>query len=250
MENEKIQNRALDTNRNNDNITEISIGLEQIDTIVKYHIEQNIKPQVEDNNTIIKVPIIYGTPERWSSVSKYGYFRDKERQLQVPLIMFKRTSYDINRDLSRNLDANKPEVHQLFQSKYTSFNQYDRFSILNNQKPQKQFYNVVVPNYIKINYDCIIWTYKVFQLNKLQEAFTYANDSYWGDKKKYMFLCNIGSFDKSIEISEGEDRMVKSNFTISLNGYLISDTIQNYLNETSKKSFSVSKIIMTENDSL
>jgi hypothetical protein len=247
MENEEIKNRAQDTNRNNDSVKDISIGLEQIDSIVKYHIENNIKPQVEDNNVIIQVPVIYGTPERWSSVSKYGYFRDKERQLQVPLIMFKRTSHDVNRDLSRNLDANKPEIHQTMMTKYTQFNQYDRFSILSNTKKQKEFHNVIVPNYIKINYDCIIWTYKVFQLNKIVEAFNYADSSYWGDKDKYMFHCVINSFDKSIDISEGEDRMVKSNFSISLNGYLISDAIQKQLNETSQKTFSMTKIIMTEN---
>ena len=43
------------------------------------------------NEEKVKVPCICKSPERWTTISKQGYLRDKKRQIIVPLIVFKRT---------------------------------------------------------------------------------------------------------------------------------------------------------------
>ena len=49
-------------------------------------------PDVEENGTKVKVPLIYGNPERWKSAAKDGYIRDQRGKIQIPLIMYKRNS--------------------------------------------------------------------------------------------------------------------------------------------------------------
>ena len=34
-------------------------------------------PDVEENGTKVKVPLIYGNPERWKAATKDGYIRDQ-----------------------------------------------------------------------------------------------------------------------------------------------------------------------------
>jgi hypothetical protein len=46
------------------------------------------------------VPIIYGSPERWKSVQRDGFYRDKKGKIMMPLIVFKRTSVDKNRSIA------------------------------------------------------------------------------------------------------------------------------------------------------
>ena len=41
--------------------------------------ENVIKPTVMQNGVVQKVPIYYGSPERWAQVQKEGYFRDLKR---------------------------------------------------------------------------------------------------------------------------------------------------------------------------
>ena len=37
-----------------------------------------------------QVPVIYGSPERWKSIQKDAYYRDKKGAIMMPIIMFKR----------------------------------------------------------------------------------------------------------------------------------------------------------------
>ena len=67
--NQKV-NRAT-ANRRNDTVANITVGLYEHDEAIKYYIDNKIKPQVVDhNNELVKVPLIYGNPERWKSVQK------------------------------------------------------------------------------------------------------------------------------------------------------------------------------------
>ena len=61
---------------------------EDIDTSIIYYFNNIIRPTVFQAGENIKVPIIYATPERWSSVQKDGFYRDKDQKLLVPLILF------------------------------------------------------------------------------------------------------------------------------------------------------------------
>jgi hypothetical protein len=81
-------------------------------------------------------------------------------------------------------------------------------------------------------------------MNKIVEAINYASDSYWGDPARFKFRAMIDSFATTIEVNDGQDRAIKSNFDIKLNGYLIPDVIQKDLNAI-KKIPDITKITFT-----
>ncbi len=140
--------------------------------------------------------------------------------------MFKRDSIDKVRTIANKLDANNPNNIAIHQKSYTPRNAYDNFNVLNNIKPQKVKYAVVVPDYITLTYSCAINTYYMDQLNKIVEAIEYASDSYWGDPARFQFRAMIDSFSIATELKDKEERTVSSTFSIKLNGYIIPDTIQ------------------------
>ena len=88
----KVRNRGRDRSRNDDNVKNLSVGLMDIDATIMFYFNNVIKPEVVENDEIIKVPIMYANPERWSMVQKRGFLFDNKKQLIIPLIAFKRTS--------------------------------------------------------------------------------------------------------------------------------------------------------------
>jgi hypothetical protein len=177
--------------------------------------------------------------------SKDGYYRDKESKIQVPLIMFKRNTVTKRRDIGNKLDGNQAHLFQTFEKKYSSKNQYDNFDILNNRSPEKEYHAVVVPDYVTLTYDCIIWTEYVENMNKLVEAINFASDSYWGDPNRWKFKATIDSFQNQTEVTVGGNRIVRTTFTLTLNGYLIPDVYNKALANKTKFS-SVTNIKFTD----
>ena len=213
-----------------------SVGLEDIDKAIMYYFKNIIKPNVVQNGQQIDVPVIYGSPERWKSFQKDGYYRDANGRIMAPLLMFKRNSVEKVRSITNKLDANTPYNYGIMQNHYTSKNAYSHFNIQNNIKPEKTFYATVVPDYVTVTYDCAVFTYYMEQLNKIVEAIGYASDSYWGDPSRFKFKTMIDSFSTNIEMTEGTERVAKSTFTIKLNGYIVPDIIQKDLNSVKKYS--------------
>ena len=93
-------NRALDVRRDNDNVKDYTVKLKDIDSAILYYLENVVLPNINNNGQSFKIPIIYGSPERWKSVREDGYYKDKDGKNQVPLIMFRRTGMSKNRDLT------------------------------------------------------------------------------------------------------------------------------------------------------
>jgi hypothetical protein len=226
--------RANDIRRDEDTHGDLRIGLYDIDGCIQYYFDNVIKPRVMEGDEVIDVPCLFSNPERWVSVQRDGYYRDTKGKIQCPLIMLKRTSISKNRDLARNIDANMPRVIRTFTTNYSKKNNYDAWSVLTNTKKTKEQYNVVIPDYVKLTYECMIWTSYIEQLNKVQEAISYAESSYWGDPDEFKFLAVINEFSNQTEVSDGKDRMIRCNFTINLNGYIISNALQKQINEYQK----------------
>ena len=180
-------NRSLQTSFRDDNTKPFSIGIKDIDEAVFYYFENVIQPSVIQNGDRLPVPIIYGSPEKWKSFQKDGYYRDQKSKIMAPLIMFKRESLEKVRSVGNKLDANNPHNYSVSTKKYDSRNSYDNFKVLTNRIPEKQYYATVIPDYITISYTCAVFTYYVEQLNKIVEAIEYASDAYWGDPQRYKF---------------------------------------------------------------
>jgi len=243
----KIFNRGEKISRNSagakDDVKNLSVGIMDMDSAVMYYFNEVIKPDVEVNEEKVKVPCIYASPERWTQVSKQGYLRDKKRQIIVPLIAFKRTSMSRNDNFSVDkLDANDPKLFYSFQKKYSQQNRFDKFSVQQNLIPGREYYNVAIPDYVTLTYEFIIWTSYIEQMNRIVEKVNYSDGSYWGEPGKMKFRTSIDSFTNATEI-EGE-RLIKTNFTMTLNGYILPESYNNY--NTTQKYLSPKKLIVRE----
>lgn len=209
----------------NDDVKQLSVGLQDLDGAIAYYFENVIRPSVVQNGIKTNVPLLYGSPERWAAVQKDGFYRDKNGKIQTPLIMFKRDSVEKNRALGNKMDANNPIHFGIFEKKYSKKNVYDRFSVLGNREPVREFYGVIMPDYVNITYSCTIFTEYVEQMNKIVESINFASDAYWGDPERFKFRAAIDSYTTSTELAQGEDRTVKTSFQIKMAGYIVSDAI-------------------------
>ena len=231
------------TTRKDDTLGEVYIGLEDHDKAIAYYFENIIKPHVLVNGELTKVPVLYGSAERFKAVQQDGYYRDKEGKIQTPLIYFKRNSVEKRRDLGNKIDGNNPQLYYTFQEKYTKKNQYDNFSVLQNRVPQKEFHQVVIPDFVTLTYTSTIWCDFISQMNGIIESINYSSDTYWGDPEKFKFNAKIDNFGNTTELNVGDNRIVKTDFTITLQGYLVPKSINKLLSQKSQKYFSKSTIV-------
>ena len=220
------------------------MGLEAIDEAIFYYFENVIKPSVISNGDMVDVPVIYGSGERWKLAQKDGFYRDKGGKVQTPLVMLKRETIEKRRDLGNKLDANNPQLYVTYQENFTQRNKYDNFALLNNRIPQKEFTATVVPDYVNLTYSGIIWTDYISQLNKIIEAVNYASDAYWGDSERFKFMAQIDQFSNINEVTNDDSRIVRANFTLKLQGYIIPENIQKKLKESNTRWFSKSQIVL------
>ena len=75
VENKEFE-RDNDVRRDDDTLKDLSVGLFDIDYAIKYYFENVIKPEVVEFGNKVKVPVIYGSPEKWKNVQADGYFRE------------------------------------------------------------------------------------------------------------------------------------------------------------------------------
>jgi hypothetical protein len=240
-------NRAYETSLKDDTNKTINIGLEDHDEAIIYYLENIIKPTVTQNDKQVAVPVIYGSPERWKSVQADGFYRDKNGKLMIPLIAIKRELFEKNRTLGNKLDGNVINNVQYFETKYSQRNNYDNFAILNNQIPQKEYILGIIPDYITLTYKLSIYTEYITQMNRIIEAIEFASDSYWGDPERYQFRAIISSFPTPVLLENGVDRANRSEITLTLQGYIIPNTINVAQAGPSPKAYNRTKVIIKEN---
>jgi len=244
----KIFNRGEKLSRNSsavkDDVKNISVGIMDMDSAIMYYFNEVIKPEVEVNKEKVKVPCIYASPERWLTISKQGYLRDKKRQIITPLIVFKRTgmSRDDNMPVDK-LDANDPNLFYSFEKKFTQHNRYDKFSVQKNLSPGKEYYNVAMPDYVQLSYEFTIWTSYIEQMNQIVEKVNYSDGAYWGEPGKMRFRTRIESFSDASQI-DGE-RLIKTTFSLNLNGYIVPETFNS--KTTTQKYLTPKKLVIREN---
>ena len=214
------------------------VRLYDVDLAIAEHMIDTVVPSIEVFREKIKVPVMYGNPERWKAIQKHGYLRDKKGQLQIPLIMFKRNSIERNDVMasSMNRHVSYPSV-----SRYSKKHKYDKFSTMTGTQRPAEVYDVVMPDYVTVSYEVIIWTDFTEHMNKIVEAFQYATDEYWGDKSGFKFKVKIDSFDNTTEIGEGSQRIVRTSFTMLVNAYLLPEQFNN--ESTHKKSLTPKKVV-------
>ena len=218
---QRVLNRGYLYSRSGENIKNPEVTLIDIDSSILFYFDKVIQPSVEDNGENVKVPIMYASPERWNSIKKQGFMRDKKRQVITPVVVYRRTSVTKDEAVPQDkLDANNPHMFYTFQKKFSQENKYDKFSQQIGLLPQREYYNVMMPDYVTISYDFIIWTSYIEQMNSIVEKIVYSDGAYWGDPEKMRFRSSIDSFEDATEIGDTE-RLVRTNFSVTLRGYLL-----------------------------
>lgn len=244
--NDKVKpNRSQQVSWKGDDVKPFSVGIQDIDEAVFYYFNEVIKPSVLQNGERLPVPVIYGSPEKWKSYQRDGFYRDIKGKIMAPLIMFKRTDITKNRTITNKLDANNPNNYSVSKKSYDARNEYSQFNVLNNRAPEIQYYATVVPDYVTITYTCAAFTYYVEQLNKIVEAIEYASDAYWGNPERYQFKTMIDSFGFQTELTNNDERIIRSTFDLRINGYIIPDTLQKDVTAISKFS-NTTQVLISE----
>ena len=129
-------------------------------------------------------------PERWKSIQKLGYLRDVKGQFITPLLIFKRTSVsrESNNFLNTFFTTTTEGSNYTFKKKFSKENRFTQTSTLfENDEPLEEVYNVTIPSYVTINYNCIVFTPYIDQMNKIIEKISWSKNSYWGEPDKFKF---------------------------------------------------------------
>ena len=225
-----------------------AITLKDIDTSLISHVKNVMRPKVKEANEQIDVNVMYGNEERWKAVRKRGVMRDKNGSLILPLIMLRRT------EVGKNLLRTQGYEHDVL-AKYSSVvrnsswskdNRYDRFAVQTGIKPKHENLVTGVPDYADVNYEFVLWTNYMEQMNILVEDFLHQSNTYWGESEEMKFLCNIDSITDASEMNQDGERFIKSTFSITTKAYLLPEYTNSVItNKVSnlKRELTTSKIV-------
>lgn len=245
LSDKKIEvNRAHETRRDTDKQKDITIGLFDIDTAIMRQIEK-FQLTVSDNGQSIKVPTYYASPEKWKSIQNDGFMRDYNGKIILPAMVFSR------------ITSNKDETMRMFNrylkytvmKKYSDKNRYTKFNLLIGQNvPINDVYGIVMPDHMVFTYHFIIWAEYQTQVNKIVERMNFEAEDYWGEKRGYRFRVKLDSISHTIQLATDQDRMVKAEFDLTVNGYLLPDVIDFFdgKQDTTQKWLTPKKIVMGE----
>ena len=220
-----------------------SISLFDIDYAMMTYLEDTVLPTLDDNGKALKIPVIYGNSERWNGARRQGVYRDTHGKLQLPLMMIRRTS--IAKDEAMPM-LNRHVSYQGV-TKWSKDNRYTRFNLLGKTiQPKYEIYNITMPDYVEVNYECMVWTNYTEQLNGVIEQLNFAS-TYWGDKDKFKFRTSVGEFNVVNEVGEGTERINRVEFSLNVNAYLLPEKFDG--ENTIKKSISSNRVVVaTETD--
>ena len=242
-------NRGTLRSRGDDTVKNISVGLMDIDAAIMFYFNNVIKPTVLENDETIKVPLMYSNPERWNSIQKNGYLIDNKKQLVIPLIVFKRNSISKDESIAVDkIDPLNPKLFKTFQSKYSQKNRYDNFAVQQGLNKTKELYTVGVPDYVNLEYEFIVWTSYTEQMNRIIEKIIWSEGSYWGEDGKFKFRTSIDNYTDASEFTVNSERLIRTNFSVTLKGYLIPEEFNNVV--TTQKSLTPKRILIGDDVSV
>jgi hypothetical protein len=235
--------RHTQIRRDNDKTRTLGITLYDIDFAIKSFIDNTIQLKVEDSNDLIQVPTIYANSEKWASIQKDGFLKDKKGKTMVPLLSFRRSNVAIKSEMRRNKVATTNQIAYIMKQKYNTTNPYDKFSLLNDKRKSNEYFLTPIPDYVDITYDFIGWCEYQNQLNYIIEQFIYFGGKSFGDRNSFKFSTNIDGATIEDSNTTGQDRLVRTSFQLLVHGYLIPKDVAREV--TTKRIVTENKIVFT-----
>jgi hypothetical protein len=233
--------RHLQTRRDKDKTRSLGITLYDIDFAIKSFIDQRMQIRVEDGGEYITVPTIYANSEKWASIQKDGFLKDKKGKTIVPLITFRRSGVNIKAEMRRNKVASTNQIAYIMRHKYNTTTPYDKFSTQYGAKRPSEYFMTPMPDYVDVSYDFIIWCEYQNQLNYIVENFIYFSGQSFGDKNFFKFSTNMDSISMEDSNTTGQDRVVRASFQITTHGYLLPKDVA--AQTTTKRLVTANKIV-------
>jgi hypothetical protein len=236
------QNRAYDTRRDNDTVKVPKVGLYDVDYSVFYHLTENVKLFVLDNDNRVPVPVMFANGEKWSQIRQFGYLRDNNRKVMAPLITLLRT--DTQPDdrfalLTDQLGQWNDASTLRYVPKKTSSMQYDRVAGQYLTKYSTEIHLVSVPDYVRVNYQMTVWTDLQEQMNNIVQMLIPLNGHLWGDYYSFRTTYTSGFTHETVNVP-GEDRLVKTTISLQVDAYLRNEFDYQISNVT--KAFSIKRV--------
>jgi hypothetical protein len=216
-----------------------SVSLYDVDYAIMNYLGDVVLPTLDDNGTSVKIPVVYGNSERWEGARMNGMYRDQKGKIQLPIFMIRRSG------VAKNDAMPMLNRHVSYQSvtKWSKENRYSRFNLLTGTQPKYEVYNITMPDYVEVTYECMGWTAYTEQLNQIVESLTWSSDEYWGDKTKFKFMSTITDYNIINEIDEGNQRINRVECSITVKAYLLPEKFDGEM--TTKKGFGVRKVVLS-----
>jgi hypothetical protein len=234
------KNRALQVSKVGSTFKTKNVSIVDVDTaILSYLEEKNI--HITINGKKQNVPIIYGSPERWLQADRNGYIKDQKGQVQVPLIIFKRSSLGRMNELVNKFNRNQRVTYT---TGYSNKNRFDKFSQQIDLKPTQEIYKIRVGDFVQMSYEFIVWTEFVSHTNELIEQLNWNSDEYWGVDGGPRFRSSIESFSTTNELSTGTERLVRTTFTLDVRAYLLPEIVDDSDDEQIIRSYTTQKTVL------
>lgn len=232
-------NRAEQMDRRSDVVKVPKVTLFDHDYAIFYHLQENWKPKIIENDVSIPVPVMFANGEKWAQVRANGFLRDNSKKIQSPLIVIKRN--DVSND---DRIATFPGQTSTFANSVklipykTDGMKFDKVAGQYARKESIEFYLLTTPTYIRLTYDLIIWTDLQEQMNVLvQQLFDFDNHM-WGDYWKFRTTIQSTTHD-NVNIP-GEDRLVKTTMNLQVDGYLRNEFT--YQESSIQKAYSIKTV--------
>jgi len=225
-----------------------AMTLKDVDTAIINHIKHVMRLKVSSAGEQSDVPVMYANQERWVNARKNNVLKDRSGAIILPLIMLRRTSVDQNEtmDVGMEQDVKRKYAQVVRNSSWSKDNRYDRFAVQTGLKPVQENIVTGVPDYIYVNYEFIVWTNFIDQMNVILEAFVEQDNNYWGNVENYKFLSKVESISDATEMTIDSERFIKSTFNLVTNAYILpeyaSNVILNRVSQT-KRELTPGKVI-------
>jgi hypothetical protein len=221
--NDELLNRAEQTRRDDDIFRTPKRTVYDIDYAIKWFIENEIQPQIQFQQELVKVPVIFANGEKWDNVQRLGYIRDEKGMLQSPLIMIKRSGIE-ERGSLKHLDQNRSAAgnSRVYRNRYNKRTRYEDqlFPMPANQPVNSQeFLLVDIPRYVTVSYELMMWCDFTTQLNDLIDQFMpYARMAWGNDANRHVTYYGSISFETVNTVNE--DRLVRATLPVTVDGTL------------------------------
>ena len=239
---DSFSNRIDDRRRDTDSVKDVVISVKDIDVAVVNHIKEIIKPTVVQNNEVLIVPVHFANPEIWKSVQEYGFMRDgKTNQIMVPVVVVKNNG--IAKNTQMPVDKFDGALRKTITTQWNPKNKTEIFNTIGkDMKPSMEYYSVIVPDYVIVSYQIIIWTSYIAHMNAIIEKFIYAENSYWGTGR-FKFRTSYDNIPNTVDVEQGKNRAIKNTIDANVYGYIIPESFNNQ--DTTIKRLTPSKILFT-----